>query len=75
MDSQRQPRQRPEQVVAPADVGALVEQDVVPLPLGQAGGQVDPGPGQPPHKGGGDVVGQPDVFLPLQREGRGQPPS
>ena len=51
-----------------------MEENVVPLLLGQVGGQVDPRPEHPQHEGGGDAVGQPDVFLSRQRYGSDEPP-
>lgn len=62
-----------EQVVAAADVDLLVEEDQVPLPLGQGRGQVDFGTNGPQDKGGGDVIGQIEVVP--EPDGPHQPPS
>ena len=59
-------------MVTAADLGPLVEEDVVPLLLGQCGGQIDPGPQQPQYKGGGDPVRQPDPGFALQGDRLGQ---
>ena len=59
-----QPRQGPETGIQPSNVGPLMKQDVLPLFFGKVRGQKDSGPEQSQHKGGGNVIGQPDLSLP-----------
>ena len=58
VDAHRQPEEALHDGVSVADVEPLVEEDVRPLPVAQARGQVD---GPPEHEGGGDVVTLPDA--------------
>ena len=67
VDAEEQKGQGLDEVVLPADVDLLVAEDIPPLLLGEAQGQVDPGPEKAQDKGGGDPVAFPDVPLPQHR--------
>ena len=58
VDAQRRVGQQLPHRVAPADVAALMGQDVVPFPVGHGEGNVDFREKHPKHKGSADVVGE-----------------
>lgn len=63
MNAQGQKGHGLEQVITPADVVLLVEEDIPLFPLRQGSGQIYPGAEEPQNKGGVDTVRQIDIAL------------
>ena len=72
VDRQRPKGQQFHQMIPSPDMNLLVQNQIIPLPFRQPGGQINLRPQQPQHKGTLNVICQTNTIS--QRDGTGQPP-